>query len=258
MINYHQRLIPKSFDTIENLGYKNLVVSGCSFTYNFSNTCAISWPYYIRDLLGFDQVYDSSLPGGGNYHIAQSTKWVIETQNLDPKTTFVVVMWSGADRDDIIANSDFVKKDFFTNAEYKYNPSVSSGVTGGTNSQSNVKLNFFKDLNFIKTQDSRAIENYLLITGLWHYLKSTKFKFAFLEFVNPKLPNRSEHFDIAAHLPVHLQKKYKSMFADIPTIYEWSVRYNLLANDEFHPNPDGHLKWCREVLAPYLIQLNIH
>ena len=100
--------IKKQFDTVHDFGIKNLIVSGCSFTYNNHETSASTWPYYLKDLGGFDQVLDCSMPGAGNYHIASSLQWAIEMQNPDPTNSLVIVMWSGNDRDDYICPQSII------------------------------------------------------------------------------------------------------------------------------------------------------
>jgi lysophospholipase L1-like esterase len=42
------------------------------------------------------------------------------------------------------------------------------------------------------------------------------------------------------------------MFTKIVTPYEFAVKNDMLADDDFHPSPDGHLNWTREVLLPKL------
>lgn len=102
--------IKKQFDTIADLGINYLIVSGCSFTYNNHDSFAASWPYYLKDLGGFTQVLDCSLPGAGNQHISNSLLWALNIDQPDPKNSLIVVMWSGNDRDDYICpesnNSD--------------------------------------------------------------------------------------------------------------------------------------------------------
>ena len=94
--------IKKQFNTVHDFGIKNLIVSGCSFTYNSLDTTSLTWPYFLRDLGGFDQVLDTSLPGAGNSHISNSLIWALEMDQPDPATSLVIVMWSGHDRDDYI------------------------------------------------------------------------------------------------------------------------------------------------------------
>jgi len=96
--------IPKQFNTEIDLGYKNLIVSGCSFTRNFRNMVTTSWPHYLRDLGGFSYVTDLALSGAGNYHIATSMQWYLENNTVDINDTLIIVMWSGNDRDDEIVS----------------------------------------------------------------------------------------------------------------------------------------------------------
>lgn len=255
-MTYRTYNIDKQFATEHSIGFKNLIVSGCSFTYNNSADTACSWPVYLRDLGGFNRLLDTSLPGAGNNHIARSLQWCIETSDVTPEDSLVVVMWSGNDRDDSIISSEFIKPNYLRgDVFYNYTDSVSSAVTGGAQGESNVKLNFFKDLNFIKSHQSRAVENYLLVSGTWHYLNSLGYKFIFLDYLDRSLPNRSDDFDIRLFLPKTLRGRYDSMFVDIANIYAWCLKHQYLSSDDFHPTPDGHLDWTRQVLIPALLKL---
>lgn len=249
--------IKRSFDTQKDFGYKNLVVSGCSFTYNTSLSDACTWPYYLKDLGNFQHVYDCSLLGAGNYHIAHATQWSMELAELDPTDTLVVVMWSGNDRDDAILNQEYISKKY--SAEFRYTDKVATGLSGGLDedSWSNVTMNFYRDLPMLKSQESRAVENFLYINGLYHYLKNKNYPFVFLNYLNPDVPNRSADFKIDQLLPKTLRSKYQSMFADVVDLYSWALKHNRLGDDDYHPTPDGHLAWCREILIPYLDSVNI-
>jgi hypothetical protein len=234
------RNIPKQFDAVADLGLENLYVSGCSFTYNNSEEHSVTWPYYLRDLGNFKQVYDSSLPGAGNYHIANSLVWTLERIKSSPNDTLVVVMWSGIDRDDAIISKDF-SNDYMT--EFEYDNNVIAGISGGLSGTGN----FDNCRNLSKDRKSRSIENLLYYTTTYHYLKSNGYPFVFLEYLNPRIPNRTDDF-------VNLyQQDIDYMFDDIQTLYEFAIRNDLLENDDFHPSPDGHLNWTREVLLPYLV-----
>lgn len=250
-------LIKPCFEPQCDLGFKNLVVSGCSFTYNPSRTDACTWPYYLRDLGKFQQVFDSSLSGAGNYHIAQSTQWCLELADLDPSETLVIVMWSGNDRDDTILDQQYISKKY--SAEFKYTNNVNTGLSGGLDEDawSNVTMNFYRDLPMLKSKESRAVENFLYINGLYHYLKNKNYPFVFLNYLDPDVPNRSADFKIDQLLPKNLRLKYQSMFADVTDLYSWALKHDQLGDDDYHPTPDGHLEWCREILIPHLKQLNM-
>jgi len=229
------RSTPRVFDVINDLKYKNLVVGGCSFTYNISDTDSSSWPYYVRDKCGFDQVYDCSVQGAGNYQILTSVIYALEEQILDPSDTLVIIMWSGYGRDSkIIPNSEI------SNFEYVYSYTdqvVSVNTTNQTNQ---------------KNKNSRALENYVYIIALYHYLKNQGYQFVFLDFVDSKIPNRGHTFNITNFLPKKLGKKILEMFANIENFYTYCLKNELLNEDDFHPSMQGHLEWTHNVLAPAL------
>ncbi len=246
------RLIPKQFATETDLGYKNLLVSGCSFTYNNSENSAVTWPYYVKDLAGIDQVYDCSLPGAGNYHISHSVIWALETLNLNPTDTLVIVMWSGHNRDDTIASKDSTNGFPMT---FSYTDSVVSGISGGNHStgQGNVRSQSLKELNQIKSPQSRTVENYLYVSALYHYLLQKQYKFLFLDYLDRSIPNRGNDFEICDYLTDDLKSKYNEMIEySVENLYRFSIKHDLLDSDDFHPRPNGHLKWTREHLLPFL------
>jgi len=248
-MTFKVRNIKKQFDTVHNFGLKNLIVSGCSFTYNNHETSAVTWPYYLRDIGGFDQVLDCSLPGGGNYHIANSLQWALEVDRPAPEDSLVVVMWSGCDRDDYICPTSNDNNSYpFT---FKYSESVISGISGGAMGNGNIKSGL-KELGQTKTLESRSIENYLLINGLWHYLTSCGYKFIFLNFLDGNLPSRTYHFDITKYLPTTIKNQYNLMLTKITDPHTFAVKHDLLCNDDFHPSPNGHLEWTRKILLPKL------
>ena len=249
MIFKTRPLINKQFATVHEFGFKNLIVSGCSFTYNNHDSFSATWPYYLRDLGGFDQLLDCSLPGAGNSHIANSLQWALENDRPDPLDSLIVVMWSGCDRDDYICPTSNANNSYpFT---FKYSESVISGISGGAMGTGNIKSGL-KELGQTKTLESRSIENYLLINGLWHYLTCRGYKFIFLNFLDGNLPSRTRHFDITNYLPKEIADRYRSLITNIPTPYTWALKHDLLEQDLAHPTPDGHLDWTKQVLLPYL------
>jgi hypothetical protein len=250
---FKTRGVKKQFNTIHNFGIQNLIVSGCSFTHNNHNTVAVAWPYYLKDLGGFDQVLDCSLPGAGNSHISDSLIWGLEIERPDPANSLVIVMWSGHDRDDYICPKEYINN---YPEQFYYNKNVMSSITGGNAPESagNNISDGLKKLSMTKTLESRAIENYLCIAKTYQYLKSLNYKFLFLNFINPTLEpvGGSNSFDIKKYLPTPAKQKLNSMITEIVDPYHFSVRHNFLGGDDFHPIPFGHLRWTKKVLIPHL------
>jgi hypothetical protein len=247
--------LSNQFSKIHQFEFDNLVVGGSSFTYNNHETCAVTWPYYLRDLGGFSDVLDCSMPGAGNYHISTSVQWALENHRLDPLKNLVIIMWSGNNMDDCLCASQALNDYAF---RFDYTPEVSSGITGGIIdlcASGNLNSRKFKEYTLTKIPQSRAIENFLYILSLYNYLKVNNFSFVFLHTLNWALPNRANDFDIRPYLPKNLVNQYNHMFTEVVTPYEFALKNNLLEDDDFHPSPDGHLSWTKTILLPKLQQL---
>jgi len=247
---------PRTFNTECDLGYRNLIVSGCSFTNNFNKEHVHTWPYYLRDLGGFDKVIDCSCSGAGNSHIARSVISCIELGEFDPIDTLVMVMWSGYDRDDFLVDPKVLNRK--QPDHYNYTKDVAAGMTGGLLGDSNLLVSI-ENIKKIKSSQSRALENYILIQGLAKYLDAHHFKYVFTEFSTPG-KMRDTNFDPLPHLPGKLQQPFKQLVRNIvPNLGDWALpelEYHKenKGGDGYHPDADQHLGWTRSVLLPYLIK----
>jgi len=237
-----------------NFGYKNLVVGGCSFTYNNSYTDACTWPYYLRELGDFDTVYDCALPGAGNYHISHAVQWMLLNQDLDREQTLVIIMWSGNDRDDFICGTDFLSN---YPMQYCYLPTVASAISGGEHSTAKGNTTINIGVKQIKTRQSRAIENFLYIDSLKTWLDQRGYRSVFLNYIDRQLPSRTTDFEIKPYLPLGCQQRLNDIFDHCQDPYSFCLKNNLLCEDDFHPSTDGHLTWTRNILIPLLKSLNI-
>lgn len=224
------RNIHRVFDVVRDLGYKNLIVGGCSFTHNINDLHSSQWPYYLRDLCNFNEVYDCSLPGAGNQQIATSIQWTLETQPFDPNETLIVAMISGHTRQGCF--NDKPQPNF----QYNYAPDV--------------WWNNAKQQTRPAMRPALSVENYLHVLNLKTYL--APYQYVLLDFVDYTIPDRSNSFDITEYLPEELANRYRSWFAPVESIYKFCVRNDLLDQDDFHPSSNGHLEWTRQVLVPWL------
>lgn len=228
------------------------MVSGCSFTYNNHKTQAATWPYLFQTLAGFNEVLDSSLPGAGNHHIANSLIWALANDAPNPQETLVVVMWSGNDRDDCIMSSMSLNE---YPLSFYYSLDAVTGMTGGFGGSGNC-VRSMDVLKKIKSESSRAIENYLYMTQLHAWLSVNGYQFIFLEYVDRTKHTVNLDFDIDRYLPPNLVEHKKSMLAPIVDIYSHAKSMDDFY-DGFHPGFRANLTWVTDHLIPYAATLNL-
>lgn len=248
----HELRIKRNFESVIDFGFKNLVVSGCSFTYTKSEvTMPTTWPYYFRDLTSIDKVFSCAIPGAGNYLISQSVIWGLENKKLPPEQTLVIVLWSGHDREDEIFSSNAI--DSSSNYVYKFTDNVCHGLPGGNNRNGDGNTCWFgyRDIHKFKSLESRSVENAIWKIGLKRYLDALGYQSIFANYVEPSFPNRTKNFDITNFLPEPIKTTYISIMDPVQDMYSFCLKKMLLSDDDFHPSPDGHLAWTQDVLLPY-------
>jgi hypothetical protein len=239
--------------------FKNLVVSGCSFSTVTNNQVESSWPQYLQTRLGIENLYPLARFAAGNRQISTSLVWFLENHQLDPRDTLIVVMFSGNDRSDEIVDANCLARPDHPIAHYCYTPNVVCATTGGVvEGFGNTKAQyaFRKTINAMKSNESRAVENYLHIVNLHNYLQNNSYQTTvFTKFVDTACPNRSLDFDIGSYLPDTLADRLNLiMDTELGNLYAWCLKHDLLEQDDFHPAPDGHLSWVDHVLVPYLVK----
>jgi hypothetical protein len=245
------RTIARQFETIHDFRIQNLIVGGCSFTYNNHETAACTWPYYLRDLGGFEQVYDFSMVGGGNTHTRNAMIYGLEKQPIDPATSLVIVQWAGNDRDDYIIDPAAVNDFPFT---YFYEKDAMVGITGGQDIANLKDPGPIRSISSLKNKTCRSIENFVNILSLKTYLTCLGYESVFFEYRNYTLPGRDNNFDPRLYLPEEIANRYDDLMDVMPKNFQkFCLYHNMMEQDDFHPSIHGHLKWTRESLIPYLI-----
>jgi hypothetical protein len=246
------REISSSLPIKKDFGIKNLIISGCSFSYNNDTKKSTNWPGFLAERFNIPRVIDNSLPGAGNYHINTSMQWCLESGKYSSQDSLVIVMWSGNDRDDFIIDSSNILKEYGHN--YKFNNNVSTAISGGMfeHAVSNTIKPFRENIINLKSAESRAVENYLYVSSLYNYLSNCKYRFVFLNYLDHSVPSRTRDMDIKKYLSNDLKKRYESWFAPVDNIYAWCLKRDLLSPDDFHPTHRGALSWTDNCLIPYL------
>jgi hypothetical protein len=258
--------------------FPNLLVSGCSFTWNGSDNQVVSWPYYLKFLVDFQQVFDCSQSGSGSNHIFNSVVNEIETNSkISSDNTLIIIKWSGLARVDTIAQTSLAAP-WHPMSNYKFNENYSTlrifrNMSGNSwdrmvslckqwglsyKSDSQTKLQFKELTKFCKQHtmlidfNAQIYESCLKIIALHHYLKSKGFNFIFLswekfqnEFIDAD-PSIKPIADAAAQL-----------IAPILTIGEFADQHNIRIPNDSHPTTNGHLEWTKAHLIPLLESKNL-
>jgi len=240
------RNLPNQFTCTHNTQFKNLLVSGCSFTYNNSDKHLCSWPYYLRDLVGFDEVYDCSQSGAGSNHIFNSIINEIETNtNINTQDTLVIIMWSGLTRTDVIAQQDITTA-WHPMSNYCFDDQFATlsifNDTNGSTVIDQLCLQYKKTVSV----DAQIYESLIKIIALKTYLDQKGFKSVITSWKDPgpEIKNTKINQSIIDSAMSTLNNtKYLDWYAESK---------NLKEPNDGHPLPDGYLGWTREHLLPGL------
>lgn len=244
------RHIPKQFPTVHDFGFDNLIVGGCSFTYNNSDHAVCTWPYYLRDMGGFDQVYDFSMVGGGNTHTMRAIIFGVENLDIDFTKTLAIIQIAGNDRDDYIIGPDSLNRYPFV---YRYADQAVVGITGGEGRGNFANPDPINQIKLMKNRQTRSIENAVNLIALRSYLEQKGIVSIFYEYRDYTLPGRDKNFDPRPYLPQPVAERYQALLAvSLPNFYKFVLKNDHLMVDDMHPSSDGHLTWTRECLVPFL------
>ena len=250
------RTIPGQFGAVAHTRYPNLLVSGCSYTYNNSESCSVAWPYYLRDLAAFDQVWDCSNSGSGYNHAHTAIIAELETNSaLTADTTLVIVMWSGNQRVDLTADRDLVAATAHMEppdlgwglSSVTVTPEARSAAawsgTGPNQDMNRLSRQYHAQI----TGSAQVLESTVRLISLAGYLDSRGFPWVFLDWDDTRptvvLPG--------------LDPWAQGRFADVETLGAWATRRDQRIPGDGHPTPDAHLSWTRDCLIPHLIEKDL-
>lgn len=242
------RPIARQFTPVAQLAKPNLLISGCSFTFNNSVEHSCSWPYYLRDLVNADQLYDCSQVGAGNAHIFNSIVNEIETNsNIRPDNTTVIVMLSGLTRTDVIASQE-ITRTWHDMSNYFFDDKFATlSIFNDVNHKSNTMLsdmcNLYKRLVDV---DAQVYEGCIKIMALKSYFRDRGFSHVITSWKDP-IPELQQ---------TPLRNQVLGVIDPVLYLGEYARELNMCVPDG-HPTPDGYLKWTQDHLVPYLILQNL-
>lgn len=228
--------------------WTNLLISGSSYTDNISMTETVTWPWYLKTLLGISTVYDCSQSGAGNDHIYNSVINECEINPcIKPETTLVIVMWSAWSRCDVISDqktsADTLPVSRFDFSENYSTLSIMRKRLGNPTPVERLCAQYSQ----IVRPDAQSYSSCLRIIGLKNYLENKKLAHVFV-------PWRSIHQEYESIQDDNLRAmahKITQMMAPLPSLDEYAKERHLLSV-EGQPDTEAHLRWSRNILMPYL------
>lgn len=238
------RSVNRQFAQTHSTKFKNILVSGCSFTYNNHESAPVTWPYYLRDFAGIEEVYDCSQMSSGSNHIFNSIVNEIETNtNINPKETLVLIMWSGLTRTDFIAGQD-ITTPWHNVSNYHFDSKFATLTVIPDAKNKTPVAELSKQYRVLIDPNAQIYESLLKIIALQQFLESKNFQYVFMSWMDP-----APELKRVASL---LTDKVYQLLDTVPWLWEYSVEHNLIGVN--HPSPDGHLSWTKKCLIPWLTQ----
>lgn len=245
--------------------FKNLVVSGCSFTHEPNLGYPFSWANILADWSGMN-IYNLAVPGAGNDHISKSIILFLEKKKLDPLDTIVIVMWSGVGRIDWIVDkslSNFANEYPFTYSYDQYNELMLGGNWWNSKNPTHLK-NTLIEYSKYQSGHSMALHSWLAMENLSNYLKVNKFNYYYTSFLNyntESIPGDAiifSFFDKLKDLNLSLDLTNWLKIVGDDCFGDWARKNNFLAEDNFHPKyPQANEGWVKKILIPTLRDLKI-
>ena len=242
----HPRQLARSFAPLAKPRFQNLLVSGCSFTYNDSDQHICSWPYYMRDLGGFSQVLDCSQSGAGNNHVFNSVVNEIETNPaVAADNTVVIVMWSGLTRTDVIATPDITRK-WHSESNYHFNNwfstfSIFNRPQGSGYRALEELCQLYKRTVSV---DAQVYESLIKMIALRAYLDQRGFESVALSWKDPALEYHNRNIDQCI-----IDSAVQTLDTTVEYLDSYAQRHCEQAPDG-HPTGAGYLGWTRNCLLP--------
>ena len=225
-----------AFPQTHETKFTNLLVSGGSYVWNNSEDHVCTWPYVLKDLADFKEVYDCSQSGAGPTHVFNSIINEIETnKNLNADNTMIIVMLSDMSITDTITTTD-ITKSWHHMSNYAFDEKFST-LTLFKDPQdlshaslTKLCVEYAKHIDF----DAQIYENLIKIKALQSYLNEKNFQTIYLTWKESEVQELNNYLDQIESLDI------------------WTERNNMRIPGDGHPTPEAHLRWTKKILIPYL------
>jgi len=229
----------------------NLLVAGCSYVWNNSEEHICTWPYYLKDIAGFDQVFDCSQSGGGPSNVFNCIiNEITSNSSITNQNTLVIVMWPELWRTDVITEtSNEVEKYHFMSMQklndYFCNLSIFNEITSPKNIFDKLALDYKK----IVSAYGQEYESLLKIIALKSFLECNQYKHIFMPWKTYDSTQLSNH-----GIDISIINSAISTFDDILPLEDYTGIIDSRVPNDGHPTPDAHLQWTREFLIPLILK----
>ena len=244
---------------------KNLVVNGCSFTQ--ANKNQQKWPDFVVKNICPDSYYNIAQSGAGNKYICDSTINFLESNNLVPAETTVLIMWSGIGRKDLHISGEwfFHLKETYTYLCQKNNESyfLHSGGLANSWMQDKQLEQVFSPQYKLSDPLSICIENLLFFIQLRSYLRERKYNFYFTNYFNTWNKNIEStnggdyciaNFCVKEDLPLYNKFDFDDwFFVDTEKNCLGDLAHDMNELDHTgHPTTTAYEKFAQQVVIPLL------
>ena len=246
---------------------KNFVVNGCSFTDDVEGN---TWATYIDNEFKFENYTNLAHGAAGNFYIANSTVNYLESTNLNPSETLVIIMWSGTGRKDIRISGEWY---YYFENQYNWRAQSQKGneseyylFSGGLTNSWLTNPDTKKIFNWAyKLSDPVSLckDTLMYIMSLENYLKARGYRYRFSSFVNYWSTSQDYNKftgDYSIDFFLKDDLVYQNFNFD-PWIFVNSDRDCLAEFAEsiieldstIHPTESGHQKFAKQIIIPHLV-----
>lgn len=248
---------------IYNSRFKQLIVSGCSFTHN-NHSMPCTWPNVLASWAGWD-IANLAMPGAGNTHIKNSVILYLEKTKPRVNDTLIIVMWTGPERIDWITDRNRSNFKSQYPQEYRYteqNESTVGGSWWATAPRTQLSKTLVEYSKF-QSNSSLALNSWLQIQDLENYLKINGYNYYFTSWFDYRdtVDGANRWIDFGQELDnLSLSLDQTQWIPEDPasTLGQWIHNHpEFQLEDKFHPDRAGHEAWTKEILVPELIKKNV-
>jgi hypothetical protein len=242
--------------------YKNLLVSGCSFTHNnYETPC--TWANSFAVWAGMS-ITNLAIPGAGNTHIKNSIILWLEQNKPNPDDLLILIMWSGVERIDWITGKDQSKfsDQYPFSYDYTNECELTLGGSWWANTPKTHLTKILKEYSKYQCNQSLSLSSWLAMTDLTNYLNQHGYTYYYTAYQN------LWHDGYKSNQWINYGNELEKMNLILPMtkwlftepdkfLGNFTKTHGKLWDDGFHPSREGHEHWATEILVPALIEKNV-